>query len=154
MTAPPAPLSAVDMLAAAHLPPVTGPAETADLLVAIAHRCVTDRAKFGKRYWDALAERVRAGTYVGLSLRVWWRRICQDMGIDQPWPADQHLLLAALDGGDDPAVLRVLREETAVVVLRVRLAAAAGKELRATATTSSVPASSTVDAVDLEQELF
>jgi len=145
--------SAADMLVAAGLPPVTGPAEQADLLVAIAHRAVVDRSRFGKRYWDALQERVRAGTYVGLSLRAWWRRVCQDMGIEAPWPDDQHTLLSILDGGQDAEVLRVLREETATVVLRVRLAAQAEKDARANPPSSL---SSVVEPVRLdgEQELF
>lgn len=144
--------SALAMLAAADLPPVTGAAEQADLLVAIAHRAVVDRSRFGKRYWDALQERVRAGTYMGLSLRAWWRRVCQDMGIDGAWPDDQHTLLSILDGGLDAEVLRVLREETATVVLRVRLAAQAEKGTRGNPSSPS-PVVEPVR-LDGEQELF
>lgn len=134
--------SALDMMAGADLPAVAGPAEAADLLVAVAHRACPDKRRFGKRYWDALAERVRAGTYMGPTLRLWWRRLAADMGIDSPFPVDQPLMARLLDSGDDAAVLRVLREETATVVLRVRLAAGTAKT--ATATPAAV--------VDLDED--
>lgn len=124
--------SALDMLLAADLPPVDDAADSADLLVAIAHRACPDKRRFGKRYWDALAERVRAGTYTGLTLRSWWRRLSTDLGIDSPWPVDTATLVALLDGGQDPRILRILREDTATVVLRVRLAVAAAKDTSST----------------------
>jgi hypothetical protein len=122
---------AVAVMAGADLPMVAGPAEVADLLVLVAHRACPDKRRFGVRYWDALAERVRAATYMGLTLRAWWRRLVADMGIVSPWPVDQALTARLLDASDDIAVLRVLREETAVVVLRVRLASNAAKNTAA-----------------------
>jgi len=117
---------------AAGIDPLEGPARTAELLVASAHRCVDWDIWGGSRrlrYWDALAEAVRAACYSGPRVADWWERIGRQMSLGQPgkWE-DRRLVAELLACGDDRAVLDVLRKNADALVLRVRVASDARKD--------------------------
>lgn len=119
--------TAVTMMDAAGLPPLAGAERTAELLACLAHRCADWDVWGGPRavrYWDALASRTRQACYAGPRLAQWWERLTVQMSLTAPQRrADRAILGALLAGGDDAAVLDVLRCQTEAVVLRVRIAA-------------------------------
>jgi hypothetical protein len=122
------------VLAAAGLPPLTGPQAVAEQLVMLAHRCADWEVWGGPRtvrYWDALAMRVRAACYAGPTLGAWWERLSRQMSLIPPARAGDRVLLASLlAGGDDLAVLAVLRGQTEMLLVRVRCAVDVRRETR------------------------
>lgn len=74
-------------------------------------------------YWDRLPDRVRTSCYRGPTLAHWWEAISRTLGTRQPTRAvDRQAVAGAIVGGDDLAVLDVLRTRTEMVCLHARLA--------------------------------
>lgn len=102
------------------------PAEArAVALVALAY-ATRDRDVWGGdralTFWDRLPDRVRTGCYRGPTLGHWWEAMTRALGCGQPHRLeDRELLASTLAAGDDRAVLDVLRTQTEMVCLRVRL---------------------------------
>lgn len=128
--------TAADQLAAAGLPPLPGPSGRAELLVMIAHRCVDWETWGGARairYWDAMGQRVRSACYAGPTLGAWWERLSRQMSLTPPRSAaDREALATLLSEGADAAVLAVLRSQTELLLVRVRVAADTRRETRKT----------------------
>jgi hypothetical protein len=143
-------------LAASPAPPVTGPAATAERLVLLIHRGVDWDVWGGARrvrYWDALTDRVRAGTYAGPTLAHWWQAVAARIASTPRTSGDRADLAALLQTPDQRAVLGALRDTAEVLVLRVRVAVETHREASATAastTASATPTSST----ETESETF
>lgn len=118
--------------------PLAGAAATAELLVALAHDNRDYDVWGGERaltYWDRVPDRIRTACYRGPRLASWWEAMTRSLGCGQPRRVeDRETLARALACGDDAAVLDVLRTETEMLVLRVRLAAQAQREARQAAT--------------------
>jgi hypothetical protein len=136
MTSDPAPSVTDELLA--HLDgyglhPREGPSGVAERLVLLAHRAVDFQTSFWAdrrpRYWDGLADRVRAGTYRARSLWDWWQWCTRHLGADPmgAGPRDRVELeqLLAGDPDRDRAVLEELRRHAEAYVLRCRLIAEA-----------------------------
>jgi hypothetical protein len=123
-----------EWLAASPLPTLDGAEGDAERLVALVHLGVDFGVWGGSRrgrYWDALAERVRAATYAGPTLNDWWGSITADI-VSSPRNAGERAetaeLLAAPEGR---ATLRALRAHAPALVLRVRVASETRKAQRA-----------------------
>lgn len=125
--------SAADYLAVSPAPPLDGPAATAERLVLLVHRGVNWDVWGGARrvrYWDALTDRVRAGTYAGPTLAHWWQSVSARISAAPRTPADRAELAALIGADDQRAVLTVLRDTADVLVLRVRVAVETHREAR------------------------
>lgn len=111
--------------AAAEIGPAEGPLAVAELLVAVAHDTRDRGVWSGNRmltYWDRLPDQVRAACYGGPTVGHWWERMCRILGSGQPTNAPDRVALGqALTTADGAAVLSVLRSQTEMVCLRVRL---------------------------------
>lgn len=113
----------LDAAAAAGLGAPTGAAASAEVLVYLLHRGA-DWSVWGTRatrYWDALAERVRAATYAGPTLDHWWDHACTRLPSQ---PRDAHhraWAAAALGNADHRATLDLLHDTAVTLVLRVRV---------------------------------
>lgn len=109
-----------------NLPPVTVAEDIAERLVLLAHYGA-DFDVWGTsrrvRYWDALAERVKAATYHGPGLADWWSGISRSLPTSPRTARERADVAALLVQDDERAVLRVLRNRADVVVLRVRVIA-------------------------------
>lgn len=121
------------MLADSPLPPLEGPALTAERLVLLLHYGVDFNIWGGSRrirYWDALTERVKASTYAGPTLASWWSEASTQI-VSAPRDSQERDELAhILSSGNDREVLKVLRSESQVLVLRVRVLSETRKVLR------------------------
>lgn len=106
------------------LPPLNSDFQRqAERLVFLAHEGVNWNIWGSRRnrYWDALTDRVRAGTYHGTTLNDWWEFISTNLDTS-PKSAEARLLLAQnLITDDDIQVLQVLRNHASVLVLRLRV---------------------------------
>jgi hypothetical protein len=120
-------------LTVSPLPALTGVEAVAERLVLLAHYGVDFTVWGGSRrgrYWDALAERVRAATYAGPDLHRWWADLGGQLP-SAPRDAAERLELAQLlSGGQDRAVLQVLRDQAPVLVMRVRVVSETRKAAR------------------------
>lgn len=115
----------VDLIEASPLPPLSGVEEVAERLVLAVHRGV-DWSVWGgsrrARYWDALTERVATSCYAGPTIGHWYAQICREMTSAAPMSAEGRDELARLlADGRDRAVRSCLRQQAAVLVLRVRV---------------------------------
>jgi len=125
--------------AAAHLPALDGPALTAEALVLLLHYGIdwTEGwvTRHRERYWsDILADRIYTATFQSGNLRRFWQLVSEELG-SSPRNAEERLdLVYALDGGDDSEVLQILREQTAGLILRVRIIADTVRATRPSAT--------------------
>lgn len=120
-------------LAFSPLPSMDGIDGVAERLVLLIHYGV-DFSIWGNnrrmRYWDALAERVRASTYKGPTLSAWWGEICNQI-VSSPRNSEERseaLLLLGVE--EQRAVLNVLRNHSEVLVLRVRVISEYKKSIR------------------------
>lgn len=75
------------------------------------------------KYWDVFQANVSASAYTD-NLGKWLQRMCERMSIDTPGrnEAQRKELSQILGGGKDRALLNLLREETQLLVLMVRVA--------------------------------
>lgn len=115
-----------DLLVLSPLPPLTGPVAVAERLVLLVHRGVDWEVWGGSRrvkYWDALADRVRAATYAGPTLSHWWQDVAAQI-TSAPRSVEDRAALAVLLATPDPRpVLVALAEHAPTLVLRVRVLA-------------------------------
>jgi len=111
-------------LALSPVPPLTGVGATAERLVLLAHYGADFDVWGGARrvkYWDALADRVKAATYSGRTLTDWWETVSRLLPSEPRNSGERRETVCLVYSGDDLAVLRVLRDHAAALVLRVRL---------------------------------
>lgn len=116
------------------LPPLTGPAGTAERLLLLLHYGIdwdtswvsNHRAK----YWDQhLPNKVIVATYLTSSLRSWWTMVAGDLNA-APRTAAERTELATLLEADSAPVLHLLREQTEALILRTRIVADAVRAIR------------------------
>jgi hypothetical protein len=119
---------------AADMPPLEGPAGTAERLLLLVHYGIdwTDGwvTRHRTTYWDqVLPDRVVVATYRAGSLRRWWRDVAAELG-SMPRSTAERLELEQLLRADPAPVLEVLRFETEPLLLRVRIVADAVRARR------------------------
>ncbi len=122
-----------NMLKDSPLPPLTGNSLVAESLVLLLHYGVDFSIWGGSRrvrYWDALTERVKAATYSGPTLANWWAQASVQISSTPRDAAEREELAQLLSSGNDREVLKVLRAEAQVLVLRVRVLSETKKALR------------------------
>lgn len=115
------------LIADSPVPALEDPAlEVAEQLIFALHEGVDWQVWGGSRrarYWDALADRVRAGTYAGPTLSHWWESACYHLS-STPRDNDHRAFVSKLlftSGVNQRAVLKALRDQASVLVLRVRV---------------------------------
>lgn len=112
----------------AHLlPPLTGPAGTAERLLLLLHYGIDWESSWvgshRATYWDRhLPDRVLVGTYLTNSLRAWWTLVAGELGSAPRSAAERHELASLLEEPSGP-VLRILRDQTEALTLRTRIVA-------------------------------
>lgn len=122
------------LAAAAGLPALVGPAETAERLLLLLHYGIDwQHGWVGARrrtYWEGLLpDRVVVATYRAENLRRWWRDVAGALE-SAPRNAAERAELEGLLRADSAAVLDVLRWETEALLLRVRLIVDAVRDQR------------------------
>jgi hypothetical protein len=124
----------LEWLEQSPLPTLDGAAGTAERLVLLIHYGVDFNIWGGQRrvrYWDALAERVRAATYAGPTLEHWWIDICRSI-VSSPRDERERLDAATLlASANSREVLEVLRSQAPALVLRARVLSDARRQARA-----------------------
>lgn len=115
------------------LPSLEGAAAIAERLVLLIHYGVDFTIWGGARrvrYWEALAERVRAATYAGPLLPDWWASISTQI-VSSPRDSGERIEMAGLlSSPDQREVMQVLRTQAQVLVLRVRVLSETRKAVR------------------------
>lgn len=110
----------------ADLPELSAEESVAERLVLLAHYGA-DFTIWGEkrrvRYWDALAERVKAATFAGPRLADWWERMSHDLPTAPRNAAERADVAALLATPDGSVVVKILRKYADVLVLRVRVIA-------------------------------
>lgn len=123
----------IEWLEQSPLPPLEGAEGVAERLVLLVHYGVNFDIWGGTRrvrYWDALAERVRAATYAGPTLEHWWVDICRSI-VSAPRDDRERLDAAELLSYENPrGVLETLRAQAPVLVLRARVLSDARRQAR------------------------
>lgn len=117
-----------ELFAVSPLEPLPGPEGTAERLVLLMHRGVDWDVWGGSlraRYWEALAERVRAGTYAGPTLADWWERVTVDISSKPRTARERAETAALLEAPDQRMVLAAFRSHANALVLRCRVTAEA-----------------------------
>jgi hypothetical protein len=121
-----APAATTEWLAAWPAPPELGPfpPDGADgdalRLVLLVHLGVDWEVWGGtrrRRYWTALAERVRGACYGSRSVADWWERCATRLSSTPRNAAERAELAELLRGGNDRAVLAVLYRNAATLAL-------------------------------------
>lgn len=114
------------LAAAPWLPPVEGPAATAERLLLLVHYGVDWDSWVGDKragYWERLLpDRVLMATYRARDLRSWWTMLHRSLETS-PRSAAQRAELELLLAADARPVLQLLREESEALLLRTRLVA-------------------------------
>jgi hypothetical protein len=123
------------LAAAPQLPPLDGPAGTAERLLLLVHYGIDwqDGWVTGYRatYWDKiLPDRIIVATYREPNLRRWWQAVAAELGC-RPRTEAERAELELLLRDDSGAVLDVLRCETEALLLRTRITADAVRAARA-----------------------
>ena len=118
----------------AGMPPLDGPAGTAERLLLHVHYGIDWQdgwvARYRTTYWDQLLpDRVITATYRAPSLRRWWRELAVELE-SGPRNPDERAELERLLRVPDRPVLHVLRTETEPLLLRVRIVADAVRATR------------------------
>lgn len=111
---------------ASFMPPLDGPAGTAERLLLLLHYSIDwDHswvASYRTTYWDRLLpDRVLVASQQASNLRQWWTQLADDLHAFPFTPAARHELAQLLDYPDPTSVLRTLRQETLALVLRTRI---------------------------------
>lgn len=100
--------------------------ERATRLIAIIHRSIDWGAWGSKRltYWGTLENAIKAAAYT-VDLGRFLAALCQKMGIAAPGrnKEDRTAISEILNVGKDREILTVLREQTALIVVQVRVEA-------------------------------
>ena len=118
---------------AVQMPEQSEAENIAERLVLLAHYGV-DFSVWGgrrrKRYWDALVERVKASTYAGPNLVDWWGALCASLPSAARNSSERNDVVDLLGYKNQKEVLKVLRNNPDVVVLRVRVISEYRREAR------------------------
>lgn len=119
----------------AQMPPLAGPAGTAERLLLLVHYGIDWKngwvSQYRKTYWTSLLpDRVIVATYRAPTLRRWWRDVADDVG-STPQNAAQRSELEQLLRAEPLPVLEVLRYETEALLLRTRIVTEAWRAARA-----------------------
>lgn len=137
-TAPstPRPPTSTWLATAPAMPPLCGPAGTAERLLLLIHYGIdwSDGWVTARRatYWERLLpDRVITATYRAPSLRRWWRDVAHELG-SRPRNAHERTELESLLRAESTPVLEVLRFETEALLLRVRIVAESVRAARQT----------------------
>lgn len=126
-----------------EMPPLGGPAGTAERLLLLIHYGIDWQdgwvGRYRTTYWDKLLpDRVIAATYRAPNLRRWWRDVADNLGSGPRGPAERAELEQLLRAEPGP-VLEVLRWEAEALLLRTRITADAVRAARPAATAQEVP---------------
>jgi hypothetical protein len=118
-----------------YMPPLQGPAGTAERLLLLIHYGVDWQdgwvTRYRTTYWDQLLpDRIITSTYRAGNLRRWWREVADELG-SQPRNAGERTELERLLRTDPLPVLEVLRFETEALLLRTRIVTEAVRATRA-----------------------
>lgn len=118
----------------AYMPPLTGPAGTAERLLLLIHYGIDWQTgwvtRYRTTYWEQLLpDRVITATYRARNLRRWWRDVAAELG-SHPRNSAERTELEQLLRADPTPVLEVLRAETEPLLLRTRIVADAVRETR------------------------
>jgi hypothetical protein len=116
------------------MPPLDGPAGTAERLLLLIHYGIDWQdgwvARYRTTYWTGiLPDRVIAATYRAGNLRRWWRDVADNLGSSPRCQAERAELEQLLRAEPGP-VLEVLRWETEALLLRTRITADAVRAAR------------------------
>ena len=119
-----------------RMPPLTGPAGTAERLLLLTHYGIDWQAgwvsRYRRVYWEQLLpDRVITATYRAGTLRRWWRDVATELG-SAPRNAAERTELEQLLRAESTPVLMALRLETEALLLRTRIVADAVRETRST----------------------
>lgn len=111
---------------AAFMPPLDGPAGTAERLLLLLHYSIDwDNswvANYRTTYWDKLLpDRVLVASQQASNLRQWWTQLADELQAFPTTADTRHELAQLLNDPDPTAVLRTLRQETLALVLRTRI---------------------------------
>ncbi len=107
------------------MPPLSGPAGTAERLLLLLHYGIDWEhgwiANHRATYWDRqLPDRIFTSTYRADNLRTWWSVIASDLTATPRNTQERHELVELLAQPPQP-VLAVLRSETDALLLRIRI---------------------------------
>jgi hypothetical protein len=127
------------LAAVAEMPPLDGPAGTAERLLLLIHYGIDWQdgwvGRYRTTYWDKLLpDRIIAATYRAGNLRRWWRDVADELGSNPRSPAERAELEQLLRAEPRP-VLEVLRWEAEALLLRTRITADAVRAARPPAKT-------------------
>lgn len=133
MTTTPSPTSQW-LAAVPDMPPLEGPAGTAERLLLLLHYGIDWTggwvAGYRTRYWDQLLpDRVIVSTYRADNLRRWWSEVAAELQAE-PRNKAERAELEQLLRQDPLPVLTVLRTETEALLLRVRIVADTRRTVR------------------------
>jgi hypothetical protein len=122
------------LAAAAGMPPLDGPAGTAERLLLLIHYGIDWQdgwvGRYRTTYWDRiLPDRVIAATYRAANLRRWWRDVADNLS-SRPRSPSERAELEELLRADPGPVLEVLRWEAEALLLRTRITADAVRAAR------------------------
>lgn len=117
-----------------EMPPLDGPAGTAERLLLLIHYGIDWQdgwvGRYRTAYWDRiLPDRIVAATYRAANLRRWWRDVADELG-SGPRSPDERAELEQLLRADPGPVLEVLRSEAEALLLRTRITADAVRAAR------------------------
>lgn len=122
------------ILAVDGMPPLEGPAGSAEQLLLLLHYGIDWTGWVGnyrKTYWDKiLPDRIIVATYRAPNLRRWWADVAGELG-SAPRNADERAELEMILREEPAPVLEILRAETEPLLLRTRLVADAVRAARA-----------------------
>ena len=115
------------------MPPLQGPAGTAERLLLMLHYSIDwDNswvAGYRTTYWDKLLpDRILVTSQQASNLRQWWTSLADELQAFPTTPETRNELAQLLDDPDATAVLRTLRQETLALVLRTRIVAECRKQ--------------------------
>ena len=118
----------------AYMPPLDGPAGTAERLLLLIHYGVDWQngwvTRYRRTYWDQLLpDRIITATYRAATLRRWWRDVADELG-SQPRSSAERTELERLLRADSLPVLEILRAETEALLLRTRIVSEAVRAQR------------------------
>lgn len=122
-------------MAPKEMPPLTGPADTAERLLLLLHYGIDWEnswvADYRKTYWDKqLPAKVRSAAYRADTLDRWWSDVSGRLGAPTPRQSDRRIELATLLREPPLPVIAQLRDCLPALLLRVRIIAEAVAEQR------------------------
>lgn len=135
------PPSSVWLACAEGMPPLQGPAGTAERLLLHVHYGLDWAggwvSRYRERWWDdILPDRVIVATYRAGTLPRWWSDVAGELEVSPRTSGARREVEQLLRNGSDRAVLEILRTEIDALILRTRITAEAVRDAR---TVSAAP---------------